>query len=1045
MDNTYVWSVLGIAPTEDEKEIKNAYRTKLVSVNPEDDAEGFMKLRRAYEDAIKLSKQGLANEETPKEEFTGISARIDSIYSDFFSRIDEDKWAELFDSDEFVSLVSSEESFEKLIEYLQTHFLLPQKVWKLINETFDISNRKSELSELYPEEFIEYIINNAKYKDIINYYLMSGNEKLFDEFIEKFYKLDIGIRNNVEGIRQLYNDLDTMGVFHPYLVLEDMKITIAELEINEYSKQEDLSEEQFSALCRIQEDVESVCDDYPDDMVLLLSCGNVAMMLGDLERAREYYDEAKNLDPDEYNLKTRYADLTYYEGEYKEARNLYMDLLKVNHYDSKVRVGMIRANQKIIDVLNTRIEALENGEELYFDEDDDLRTVDDMRLELGWCFYQSYRFDEALYNLDQFLPSEEKKFEYFNVKGRVYLCLNRYDEAVTCFKIWKDAIEALDPEDTSEKTEEKRKRFEYVNFLIADCYIRLKKYDEATSYLEISMQKPHDEMVLSYEANCELKYGMKEYEQCILACEALLDFDDRNYIGYYFMAKAYFKLDYIKETLHYCERAISVFPYTIEPYILEIMLYMKYKQLDGAMQVVERYRVYELESDMLSYYEALILFENEKYKDGIKILERICENYNAENSDLIEDVKIEDVYVKLGEYYDQNDEFEMAEKYYLEALSINPEHESANGRLGIVYRQMERFGEALEKLSMQLMIKPSLVYYINRGIVNRLFDNFKSAVSDFRKAIEIDPSNAYCHSRLGMIYELHRDFKDAIESYDKALQYADESEEEFTKDIMLLKARVYQCLKDFEEGEKVYRSYIEKFGENINVVMECAKLLYRNDRPKDAINLLTRYMESTDVTKEKQDCLVYLCQIYGEEGMLARANECYMLGKANMPEDDEIVAQMAEIFAQQGIYDKAKELYIEAIELDKEDKENYYIELVEILMKKKSFKNKSINNYAEKASELIKDGNARQKLKKIKLSRILKEYDEAVGVIGEIISSKRCAGCHYSACHRAYYEHGLIYEAKKKYQDALGCYEKALMLVGHNVLYENKIKELRDK
>lgn len=41
------WDILGIEPTKEEERIKDAYRAKLPSVNPEDDEEGFKELRRA--------------------------------------------------------------------------------------------------------------------------------------------------------------------------------------------------------------------------------------------------------------------------------------------------------------------------------------------------------------------------------------------------------------------------------------------------------------------------------------------------------------------------------------------------------------------------------------------------------------------------------------------------------------------------------------------------------------------------------------------------------------------------------------------------------------------------------------------------------------------------------------------------------------------------------------------------------------------------------------------------------------------------------------
>lgn len=55
-----IWTVLGIDPTENPSEIKKAYAQQSKSCNPEDDPQGFMKLREAYQAALAYA-QGQMN------------------------------------------------------------------------------------------------------------------------------------------------------------------------------------------------------------------------------------------------------------------------------------------------------------------------------------------------------------------------------------------------------------------------------------------------------------------------------------------------------------------------------------------------------------------------------------------------------------------------------------------------------------------------------------------------------------------------------------------------------------------------------------------------------------------------------------------------------------------------------------------------------------------------------------------------------------------------------------------------------------------------
>lgn len=1020
-----VWDILGVEETKDKEQLKAAYRRKLRNVNPEDDPEGFMRLRGAYEEAVRLAEAMEDSEEASED--SDLLKKIKSLYNNYSRRIDVNEWEELLDQDEFVALDSSQDALDTLIRFLMEKYFVPKDVWKLIVDKFDIKNRAKELAEVYPENFIDYMINNSLYDDILDYSLLESKDEIADKFLDRYFSLDVHVRkHNHKEQKELIQLIEEMDAYHPYFELLKIRSRIQEYDDLDFDSE---TESQRADRMQMYQDMFQnailLHEDFPEDVTIMGICGDLKTLLGDYQESGEFYDKALALKPDNYILKGKQAELKFMTGDYAKSRDLFMELIRINHYDNSARNGMIRANTELIKELKAKRQ-----------EDPDDKKLP---MEIGWSLYQIYKFKDAIEVLDSFKPDDSQTCEYNNLKGRVYLCLSEYEDALKCFFTWRDAIESIPKGDDSKDARDKRKRINYVQFLIGDCYLRLRDYDTAREYFKLALEKEHEEMALSYEAMCELEYNAGNYEACVEACDRLLAIEKRSLVAYNNKAKACFELDYIKEAMDASFKAIEIYPYIAEPYEIQIKIHMKYKNIEMAKNVIQSYNETGIISQRMLLCSARIALEEGKLEEALGYVEKVLGD-NEDISDLIEE---EQPYIIRAYIYEEMNKPEEAISAYEKAVEINPEHSSAYGHMGLIYKNTGKLTKALEMFDKQIEVAPSALAYINRGTLNRFFQKYKSALEDFKNALEYEPDNAFCHSRIGLIYEYHREFKEALASYDNALRYV--RDDNGRSQIYTYKARTLQCMNLFNDAMELYDKYIDEFGMNPDIAYDISELALRMGRIDYATGLLEECINRFEYDENVKQCVVQLIAIFGLEGYVNRANETLQLAVNRFGAKPEFFATMGEVLRDKGLYDAAVRHYETAVKLDTEGKQNYYSELVEVLKKKNPLR-QDLKKYVQKA--LINPAemtNPMAYIKMARLNRVLKKNKEALSIIDKSLEIKRCAGCFYGRCHEAFYQKGLIYEAMKDYGNAKLCYRQALEICGHNALYEESIKRLEKK
>ena len=199
MEKELVFHILEIDGLTDERSIKAAYMKKLKVTNPEDDPEGFRKLREAYEQALLLLQEAQEGNQEEEKEKTDIDLWIDQadeIYQDFRRRGDVKEWKRLLDAEVCQGLDSSLDAREAMMVYLMSHFYLPKEVWRCLDREFQFVEDQESLKERYPADFLDYIIHYTEYEYFIDFSRMKLREDNRD-----------GADINVDGYIKAYMEL----------------------------------------------------------------------------------------------------------------------------------------------------------------------------------------------------------------------------------------------------------------------------------------------------------------------------------------------------------------------------------------------------------------------------------------------------------------------------------------------------------------------------------------------------------------------------------------------------------------------------------------------------------------------------------------------------------------------------------------------------------------------------------------------------------------------------------------------------------------------
>lgn len=234
MEHALIFHILGIPETSDESAIKTAYLNLLKTTNPEDDPDGFKRLREAYEGAVAYARRPNQEEQTEKTEIDLWIERIDRIYLDIKLRPQLSLWQDLLSDPLCDDLDTSLQAREAVMVYLMDHIYLSHPIWKLLNHTFQIAEDQETLRQQFPENFMNYVlyyIENPEAMNLDLFEVLDQEQMDADGYIRNYLDIRRQLsRRQMEGADTKLSDLAAFRLYHPYEDAERLRILTAALE-----------------------------------------------------------------------------------------------------------------------------------------------------------------------------------------------------------------------------------------------------------------------------------------------------------------------------------------------------------------------------------------------------------------------------------------------------------------------------------------------------------------------------------------------------------------------------------------------------------------------------------------------------------------------------------------------------------------------------------------------------------------------------------------------------------------------------------------------
>ena len=814
-----IWDFLGIEATKDEKKIRDVYRDKLSLTNPEDKPEEFKLLRSAYEKALEYAqRQDDQGEDGQIEKWL---RQLTDIYNDFSKRKNVDYWEELFSQDVCSSVSGHMKTEEELLHFLMDFYFIGHDVFLCMDRHYSFLERREELCEKYPHDFINgVIVNGILYEDALPMMMFEPGED--GEECQKYLSIynSIGLE---EGYRDKVEELLSLKERHPY---GDAWTCIWKIRFED---------PKYFA------DLEKIAQEHQDDLNIRMLLAAEYHHAGEYEKAQKECERLLEKHRDNIRLRRLYATVLEAQENYDGAVEQFNEISRMAGGEMKILMEMNERRKRINPFI------IERKKEHLKDHPDDVQA----KIDLCWAYLQSEMDKEAEEVFLTMTKEEMPAFDYYNILSNLTYYSKDYAGGIEALNDLISVIDEL-PEDSDKNISRKKRKDEMYNRM-AYFYQEMGEKESAIKAYEKALEFAKDKgSVLASMAQMAFREG--NYEKALEYAQRLVKEKPDSSYGYTLLTWAHFYLHNDQEAFDAVSRAIELDGSDIGMYILKIRILIRNSAFKEAEEIIAYLESYDLKEDPSVLYARGLLCR-EKDNDAQKAkeyYETALEKIGDRGADY---AMTDDLYLRLlyieGETLDGNvkEDREKMMEFAEKGLSFNPRNKELLEYKGWLLMKDNQIEESL-KIYLELEKDEGhsgyIDYQIGRLYYKDLSHKAKESRDYFLKAMEKgydhggdfyigmcelymnhpdeaersfmilkekEPSSVDAYERLISVYQMKNDLDKALEYANKLLQVSDYSDLNYyiqKVQILCIRREYMEALQLLKEAEKKFDRPLKK-------------------------------------------------------------------------------------------------------------------------------------------------------------------------------------------------------------------------------------------